>query len=649
MTAIENEGVARMRIKSDADLLFSAMASGRTPFQLEIAFPESYDELISGQWEGAAPEEDLAGVAAECGRVLLSAEAGSGKTHLLIRAGISAAKSRDDVIPVWLPLRDLPASMRSAEPEAFVQALIGLATPSLKPVLSSSTRAPKILVLADGLNEIPREVSQSALDALDELARRYPFMSVIVSERLVRRPVALDRWKLATILPLSEEQVADIWSSSQGGSAPDSEDAAKLLSNPFFLDKATTFDLVEGSAAKVIEAYFSKLAGIRKDGLENLSRVCYESYSRERGMLIPRQDFMSNVDRPLYQSLLDHELVRASETYVWFSHHLFHDYLASRYLVQHRTLWGPEAFDVVTTGAASFDSLRLAVDQIHDPAVADEFVRMIYNWNYFGAAYSLVPGRVTSEMQVALLAMLADKRWDPVAATVEAITDALRLNGTKTAKSMLAVSTRDQLFEVVREFPSSNPSFIRWRTIFTFRDGEYVGPEIVQSLASDDPIEAWTLANVLRRCRLTSAGEAKLVDIARSESSVTRWRAVHVLGLHPSATTARVVQNLMSDSDKWVRYGAVRALVEIAAKTGDSQLRESIILWLGHQLSSERLDDKMLHELGRVLDVRPQPAGWPETVAPLVQQLASTSRNSFQQDRWNTLMASISSSGQVSR
>ncbi|MFE7232497.1 NACHT domain-containing protein [Streptomyces sp. NPDC057596] len=649
MTAIEKEAAARMRMKSDAEDLFSAMASGRTPFRLEVAFPESYDELISRQWEGIASEEELAEVAAECGRVLLSAEAGSGKTHLLIRTGILAAKSRDNVIPVWLPLRDLPAAMRSAEPEAFVQALIGLATPSLKPVLTSSARAPRILVLADGLNEIPREVSQPALDALDELARRYPFMSVVVSERLIRRPVALDRWKLATVLPLSEEQVAEIWSASRGSRVPSSEDASKLLSNPFFLDKATAFDLVEGSAAKVIEAYFSKLASIGKEGLERLSRVCYESYSRERGMLIPQQEFISHVDQPLYRSLVDHELIRASETFVWFSHHLFHDYLAARYLVQHRTLWGPEAFDVVTTGAASFDSLRLAVDQIHDPAVADEFVRKIYNWNYFGAAYCLVPGRVTSEMQMALLAMLADKRWDPVAATVEAVTDALKLNGTKTAKSMLAVPTRDQLFDVVGEFPSSNPSFIRWKTVFTIRDGEYVGPDIVQSLASDDPIEAWTLANVLRRCRLTSTGEAKLVDIARSESAVTRWRAVHVLGLHPSANTARVVQTLMFDSDKWVRYGAVRALVEIAANTGDSQLRESIISWLGRQLSSEKLDEKMLHELGRVLNVRPQPAGWPETVAPLVQQLASTSRNSFQQDRWNTLMASISSPGQVSR
>ncbi|WP_406123279.1 NACHT domain-containing protein [Streptomyces sp. NBC_00989] len=642
MTATREESAVWSRMRRDALAYFTALSRGRTPFSLQIALPDSYDQLISGQWDEVAPEEDLAKLAIESGRVLLSAEAGSGKTHLLVRAGASAAAGPDNVIPFWLPLRDLPSTIRSREPESFVQALIGLSYPSLKPVLTSSSEVPMLLLLADGLNEIPRELSQPALDALDELARRFPFISVIVSERLVRRPVPLDRWKLATVLPLSDKQVDDFWSANREfEKAPQA--ALKLLKNPFFLDKATTFSLTDGSAAKMIEAYFSKMACVNDAGLDTLSKVCYESYSRERGMLIPLTDFTNRVEEPLFQTLKENELVRTSGTFVWFAHHLFHDFLASRYLVRHRSIWGPEAFDIVTTGASSFDSLRLAVDQIHDPAVADNLVRLVYDWNYFGAAYSLVAGRVTSEMQVELLAMLADKRWDPVAATVQAATDALRLNGSIIAGKMLAASNRTQLFRVVEEVPSVNPSFIRWKTIFTIQDGEYVGAEIVQSLASDDPIEAWTLANVLRRCRLTADGAKKLLGIARNESPVTRWRAVHVLGLHPSPDTATVVKSLTRDPDKWVRYGAVRALIEVTANTNDNSLRIGIVTWLGEQLAAEKFDTKMVQELGRVLDVRPQPHDWPQVVAPLVQQLASTSRNSFQQDRWNTLMASISS------
>ncbi|MCL6667687.1 NACHT domain-containing protein [Streptomyces panaciradicis] len=644
MTATREEEATWARMKHHALDFFARISRGRTPFSLTIALPHSYDQLISGQWDEVAQEDELARLAIESGRVLLSAEAGSGKTHLLARAGASAAASTENVIPIWIPLRDLPSAIRSTEPESFVQALIGLSRPSLKPVLTSSSEVPMLLLLADGLNEIPRELSQPALDALDELARRFPFISVIVSERLVRRQVPLDRWTLATVLPLSKDQVEGFWSTTQEDSRP-SEAALELFRNPFFLDKATTFHLTDGSAAKMIESYFSKMAQVKAAGLNTLSEVCYASYSRERGMLIPLSDFKSRVEKPLFQALEDNDLIRTSDTFVWFAHHLFHDFLASRHLVQHRGTWGPGAFDVVTTGAASFDSLRLAVDQIHDPAVADEFVRLVYDWNYFGAAYSLVPGRVTREMQVELLAMLADKRWDPVAATVQAATDALRLNGSDTARKMLTASSRAELFRVVEEVPSSNPSFIRWRTIFTFEDGEYVGADIVESLASDDPIEAWTLANVLRRCRLTADGRKRLLAIARHDSPVTRWRVVHVLGLHPSPETAAVVESLVNDPDKWVRYGAVRALIEVAANTDDASLRTNIVAWLGEQLAAENLDAKMLQELARVLDVRPQPLNWPQAVAPLVQQLASTSRNSFQQDRWNTLMASISTGG----
>lgn len=93
MTATREESAVWSRMRRDALAYFTALSRGRTPFSLQIALPDSYDQLISGQWDEVAPEEDLAKLAIESGRVLLSAEAGSGKTHLLVRAGASAAVS----------------------------------------------------------------------------------------------------------------------------------------------------------------------------------------------------------------------------------------------------------------------------------------------------------------------------------------------------------------------------------------------------------------------------------------------------------------------------------------------------------------------------------------------------------------------------
>ena len=58
-------------------------------------------------------------------------------------------------------------------------------------------------------------------------------------------------------------------------------------------------------------------------------------------------------------------------------------------------------------------------------------------------------------------------------------------------------------------------------------------------------------------------------------------------------------------------------------------------------VQSRQLDGSVLRELGRALDVRPQPDGWADTVAPLIQQLIGTSETLIEQDQWGRVMASI--------
>ncbi|MFG3166469.1 NACHT domain-containing protein [Streptomyces sp. NPDC048200] len=641
MTTTREGDPAWITMRDASRAFLQSITADGSSFDINVAWPDTYDDLLSGEWVETTSYTGLAQRALKSGRVLLSAEAGSGKTHLMARAGMAAAGA-GNTLPVWIPLRDIPSMVREPSNEAYIQAIVSLSKPTMQPLLVGKGRPPAVLLLADGLNEIPKAMSQLALDALDELARRYPFISVIVTERLARRAIPLDRWSLATVLPLSPHQIRDAWKATHQETL--SPDALRLLRNPFFLDKAKLFKPSDSSGpAKIIASYFSRLAGVTERIVDQLSEISFKAYARDRGMLIPRSLFASSVDSSGVKALIDSDMIRASDEFVWFSHHLFHDYLASRYLVQHRNIWNRDSFDTVTTGAASFDALRLAVDQIGAPELADEFVRKVYDWNYFGAAYSLVPNRVTSEMRMVLLAMLADKRWDSVSATAEQVTDALRLDGTTIARRMLSAPSRHELLQIVKDFSSMNENFLRWKIIFTIPDGELVSANIVAGLRSEDPMEAWTLANVLRRCRLGPDGMTELVATARSKSAVERWRAVHVLGFHPSPVSEATVESLLSDSDSWVRYGAVRALIEIAAKVDDKSARERIIGRFVEFLAAEKLDEKMLSELFRVLDVVPQPQNWPEVIAPLVQQLASTSVNSIEYERWSELMARIAS------
>jgi hypothetical protein len=630
-----------MSMRQNACEVLESIIGDKEPFPLRVGWARSFDDLLAQRWERVSTETALTEAALTHGRVLISAEAGSGKTQLLARVGLSVARS-ENAIPVWVALRDVPAAVNnllSLSADTFVRALVSLSAPSLRPVLTSRVQVPKILLLADGINEVPKRFAQPTFDALDEIARRYPFVSVIVTERLVRRQISSEKWRLATLLPLREKEIIETWRKTH--EAPPPDQALDILKNPFFLDNAMGFSSSNGGSAELIGECFHDLAGLSPKSIDRLSEAAFKSYSSEYGMLMPKEVMAAYADSADIRSLARAGMLRTEADVAWFSHHLFHDYLASRYLVRNRHLWGPGSFDVVTTGAASFDSLRLAVDQIDKPAIADEFVRLVYDWNYFGAAYALVPGRVSRKMQVQLLAMLADKRWDPVEATVEMVTDALSVDGSSIAQEMLSAPTRNDLFRVVRDIPSDDPGFDQWKKLFTFTDGEYIDAYMVRGLCSEDPIASWTLANVLRRCRLTRDGEKELIDISRSASPVWRWRAVHALGLHPNRRTEEAVKLLLRDPDRWVRYGAVRSLVEMAARTSEYSLRSRIIAELMKSLNRDELDEKMIQEMVRVLDVRPQPDEWPASVAPLIQQLASTSSSLAEQERWTSLMARI--------
>ena len=64
----------------------------------------------------------------------------------------------------------------------------------------------------------------------------------------------------------------------------------------------------------------------------------------------------------------------------------------------------------------------MAMEQIDDSAVADELLRKLYDWNIYGAGYSIAEGRssrVSAEMQRVILAMFAERRWDLVMATAQ--------------------------------------------------------------------------------------------------------------------------------------------------------------------------------------------------------------------------------------
>ena len=645
MAAKDSEQSPWQEMRQEAAAAADAITKDRTPFSLQLDWPHSYQQLLSGTETEPTGEHTLLSRTLETGRVLLSSEAGSGKTWLLARL-IKWALSTDDAIPILIQLKNLaydePLSQRDGI-EPVIRSLLSIAVPDPRPILMDPGYVPALIVMIDGLNEVPRGAAEPVLAAVDELARRYPFLNVLITDRLVRRPVDLDRWRLSTVLPLTENVIRSVWAEEH--ESIDLPPALGLLSRPFFLDTALITDITENTEAATIGAFFTRRVGINDKGLDDLADTAYDAYANYQGRTMPEAWLKRRVKRAAFGRLVESDAIRTNRKRAWFTHHLLHDFLAAHSLAAHAAKWEPEAFDVVTLMAASFDSLRLGVEQLSDRARADNLVRRIYDWNYYGAAYALVPEFVSDETRTVILAMLADKKWDPVQATVLQVTDALRFNGSSLAQELLEIESREGLSDIVRRLDSDQLWFTKWVQLFTTPDGAEIDSGAIDDLRTEDSITSWTLANVLRRSRLGALGLMRLINISSDNSPVVRWRAVHAIGAHPSDESAQALRARLEDTDRWVRYGAVRSIVEVASRTDNPQLRDKIFSWLIELVQSRRLDASVLRELGRALDVQPRPSDWAYTVAPLIQQLVGISETLAEQDMWVRIMTSISPSG----
>jgi hypothetical protein len=117
-------------------------------------------------------------------------------------------------------------------------------------------------------------------------------------------------------------------------------------------------------------------------------------------------------------------------------------------------------------------------------------------------------------------------------------------------------------------------------------------------------IVGWTLANVLKRVTIGQAQFALINNLARHERSVVRWRAVHVLGSYPHGDSIALGFELF-DKDEvfWVRYGAIRAIVEMAAKA-NAELRGRIVDGIIMRRDVLLEDTGLRDELVRALRIR---------------------------------------------
>lgn len=477
------------------------------------------------------------------------------------------------------------------------------------------------LIVVDGLNEVDRQTGERILEAIGPATAADPQVTFLVTDRLTRRDGASPHWRYATLSRVPDDVIRRVAET----------EPTEALGIPFYLERHAA-----GSAAgEILKESVTRF--VPEAQLAPLAEAAFLSYARRGRREIDQCLVVEAIGEGAWQEMLDAREVVASGAEgsgaFQFVHHLLHDFLAGMHVAAHRSLWRPEAFDVVTLGASSYDAMALALSQLPPGEPMDTLVLRVYDWNFYAAAYMLEEDRsagpgVDPAVSLALLGALAEKRFDEVVPTVVRAEDALRVQQSDVSALLLAARTRDEVVGVLRNLrPHRTPAwFDAWTSLFERPDGSPADAEDVTMLTADDPVLGWAAANALRRLDLGTELTEGLRSLLRSDATTVRWRAAHALGTHASEENLAALRaTLAEEPDRsWVAYGALRSVFEQMRELPAGERRYTAAE-VATELAPRVVEDGPLRaETVRCLDVSPLPADWHRDVEPLLEVLWDT-------------------------
>jgi hypothetical protein len=602
-------------------------------FRYGIFLASSFDELSEPADSVEVELSDVLARAFALGRILIQARGGAGKSTTLER--LAEVARREEIRVMKLDLLSLVATL-STDRVLTADVLAAITSEDI-PALSETDR--RSVLFVDGINEIAPDLANGLLKILDSLANSYPSWAVIATDRLHRRDVATANWQLASLTPVQLSNVQELLAGRQVES-----DEMATLQNPYYLRLALSD--ATGSKSAQQRDFLVRHGGVAQGDLVALAAFAFGEYSAFGDRRIDVNSLETALSSAKVERMKEAGTLITHPTPRFF-HHLVSDYLASAYLASHPEQWTYKGFNALTFHNASFDALAMLLEQLQSGA--DDLLRAVYDWNHYGAAYLLADDdvespRISTELSVAILGMLAEKRFDLVTATRVQVTDAIRSIGTSTAMELARATSRPAVVEIIRRNQpvDASPWFREWIKMYELEDEAIAGPSVLNRLNSDDPVLGWTAGNVLRRCQLNPASLSDIVrDLENSKSPVVRWRSAHALGSHGNRKTARALLKALSDDDSsHVQYGALRSLIEIAA-VATPHLRQQVMGGLVQCAELIAAESGLRKATIRDLPLEPSPEGWPDATSSLVSKMWALSTTVSDQDEWRIVGARI--------
>jgi len=623
-------------------------AAPQPPFNYTVSIAGTYSSLRRGIYE--ANSRDLAVLLPTADRPFIALHGGGGTGKTRIARTIFEKLLDEQVCPVFLDLKKASGQLLNKDPlrtitDIIVAASAPRCTPAELRLLAAQAR---VGVIIDGLNELSRESRTLLIDFFQSLhAEVGCYILVTVRHGL---PDPLPRFVHAMVDRLEPALVQRVFDGTFGVGSFGRLDARlrEIYLRPFFLSLAVrTGRQYEGKHvwSGIFEEFFLSQLGLTEERVDLIASATFGALGESGSVDIAALRASLGGE---FATLVASEVLTSDES--GFEHELWRDYLLSRYLARDPDKWTDKWFDAATTFASSIECLPLTVEQLATAAARDALLKAVYDWNYVAAADCIrelrtdepAPRQLSLGIRVAILAAIAEKRFDAVQRTRVRAEDILRGHSDDFARPLILAESRGRLVQHVAGLMSPEPWYAQWKELFIRPDGQALSPGETAAVSSGDSLIGWTAANAIRRGTVDEQQLEWLRDAYRQNraadtNKTVRWRIVHVLGAFPTeANAAQLLEALTADPYHWVKYGAARALVETAANAGDalamsvlSTLQDAVTNLGQHQLWMRR---QILREAIETAFIRGAAPGWRNKVTSLLELAVAQSDLQYREE-----------------
>jgi hypothetical protein len=549
----------------------------RLQYQYTIGFADNYSMLKNPEFrinklkiDKLMPDDINRGI-------VLHGGGGTGKTTILKRLYIKAVRKK--MIPIWLNLKDYINNKSIVAMSKNINDILQSTCPQItQQELKNLIQTEKIVIFIDSFSEVSNEIREIIAQYIQVLIST-KHCYALIADRLTTS-WDYGNFKHAKVNYLDKTTIQSEFINAQLGNYDQLDPSLQeIYKNPFFLNLAIqTRNVYHNSRVKssIFNEFFQY--SLSYVNVDDLAKITFESICNNGKC---DYEYINNkINYVDIEKLKAAEVLNAKS----FQHHLWVDYLVSRYLSQHSQQWNNPSFDKATLySSATIESLMMTIEQLNTNQT-DTFIKCIFDWNLTVAVQcvselcNLHSNLLTRDISFAIIANTVEKRYDAIERTRNRACKNIKIYEQLDAwKPFIALDTQDKLFRYINTLCSDSNWFNKWKQLFTnnCRDFQFD----VSLIKDKDPLIGWTVANLVRRRSISELEQDKIRQIFKNCSSLdydsVRWRAVHCLGKYPNEKNAALLFDaVINDPYHWVRYGATRALIEIAAKANATMCQE---------------------------------------------------------------------------